>query len=99
MAVLAFSISAGLEASTVTPGSTAPVASLTTPAIPLACCAEPTVGIEMTLRRTTEAFSNCGGTKKRRGTGTSCKRDSKDERARPGNGGCDELRMEFCAVV
>ena len=37
-----FSMSAGLEASTVTPGSTPPDASLTTPAIPLddACCAD-----------------------------------------------------------
>src|SRR5215510_9173236 len=34
-----FSISAGLAASTVTPGSTAPDVSLTTPAIPLACWA------------------------------------------------------------
>src|SRR3977135_3638559 len=37
-----FSMSAGLEASTVTPGRTAPELSLTTPAIPLAvaCCAD-----------------------------------------------------------
>ena len=37
-------MSAGLEASTVTPGSTAPDVSLTTPAIPLAdaCCADAT---------------------------------------------------------
>src|SRR5947207_13114796 len=36
------SMSAGLEAATVTPGRTAPELSLTTPAIPLAvaCCAE-----------------------------------------------------------
>src|SRR5437016_4189201 len=38
-AVRTFSISAGLAASTVTPGSTAPDVSFTTPAIPLACCA------------------------------------------------------------
>src|SRR5262245_4285448 len=37
VAVRTFSISAGLEASTVTPGSTAPVVSRTTPAIPLLC--------------------------------------------------------------
>src|SRR5262245_53564352 len=36
-AVLDFSISAGLEASTVAPGSTAPVVSLTTPAMPVVC--------------------------------------------------------------
>src|SRR5207342_2518159 len=36
MTVRTFSISAGLAASTVTPGRTAPEASLTTPAIPLA---------------------------------------------------------------
>src|SRR5215468_3346849 len=36
MTVRTFSMSAGLAASTVTPGSTAPEASLTTPAIPLA---------------------------------------------------------------
>src|SRR5688572_21237522 len=34
-----FSIRAGLAASTVTPGSTPPDVSLTTPAMPLACCA------------------------------------------------------------
>src|SRR5262245_54854082 len=41
-----FSISAGLDASTVTPGNTAPDVSLTTPAIPLAdaCCAAATDG-------------------------------------------------------
>src|SRR5262245_23760830 len=41
-----FSISAGLDASTVTPGNTAPDVSLTTPAIPLAdaCCADATDG-------------------------------------------------------
>ena len=41
-AVRTFSISAGLAASTVTPGSTAPDVSLTSPAIPLACCAHVT---------------------------------------------------------
>src|SRR4030095_1212158 len=43
---LDFSISAGLDASTVTPGNTAPDVSLTTPAIPLAdvCCADATDG-------------------------------------------------------
>ena len=41
MTVLAFSISAGLLASTVTPGSTAPVVSLTTPAIALCASALP----------------------------------------------------------
>src|SRR5262245_43887399 len=35
-----FSMSAGLLASIVTPGSTAPVVSLTTPAIAPACCAD-----------------------------------------------------------
>src|SRR4051794_21842123 len=34
-----FSISAGLDASTVTPGNTAPEESVTVPAMPLACCA------------------------------------------------------------
>src|SRR5882672_11117834 len=38
-AVRTFSMSAGLAASTVTPGRTPPEASRTTPAIPLACCA------------------------------------------------------------
>src|SRR5262245_17954589 len=44
--VRVFSIRAGLEASTVTPGSTAPDVSLTTPAMPLAdaCCAETAFG-------------------------------------------------------
>ena len=37
MTVRTVSMSAGLLASTVTPGITAPVVSLTTPAIPLAC--------------------------------------------------------------
>src|SRR5205823_4433689 len=40
--VRTFSIKAGLAASTVTPGSTPPDVSLTTPATPLACCAEAT---------------------------------------------------------
>src|SRR5688572_18499053 len=39
-----FSISAGLLASTVTPGKTAPVASRTTPAIAPACCADTRAG-------------------------------------------------------
>jgi hypothetical protein len=39
MAVRTFSMSAGLDTSTVTPGRTAPEASLTTPAIPLVCAA------------------------------------------------------------
>src|SRR5262249_38807527 len=39
-AVRTFSINAGLAASTVTPGSTAPDVSRTTPAMPLACCAD-----------------------------------------------------------
>src|ERR671937_875454 len=39
-AVRTFSMSAGLAASTVTPGSTAPVVSLTTPAMLAAWCAE-----------------------------------------------------------
>ena len=38
-----FSISAGLAASTVTPGSTAPEVSLTTPAMPPAACARATM--------------------------------------------------------
>src|SRR2546425_10557970 len=53
-----FSIRAGLAASTVTPGSTPPEASLTTPAIPLAvaCCAEAagdSSNTHMTTLRTT----------------------------------------------
>src|SRR5437867_10940404 len=53
-----FSISAGLEASTVTPGSTAPELSLMSPAIPLAvaCCADAARGSSsaqtMTVRPT-----------------------------------------------
>ena len=44
VAVRTFSMSATLAASTVTPGSTAPDASLTTPAIPVpACCADAAV--------------------------------------------------------
>src|SRR5215831_12626787 len=39
-----FSMSAGLEASTVTPGKTAPVTSLTTPAMLLSLCASKTAG-------------------------------------------------------
>src|SRR5439155_5209013 len=39
VAVLTFSISTGLLASTVTPGRTAPVVSFTTPAIALCACA------------------------------------------------------------
>src|ERR1700719_1367288 len=39
-----FSISAALEASTVTPGMTAPDVSLTTPAIPPAACADRPTG-------------------------------------------------------
>src|SRR5688572_5488137 len=39
MTVRTFSISAGLAASTVTPGSAPPDVSLITPAMPLACCA------------------------------------------------------------
>src|SRR5262245_49731028 len=38
------SMRAGLEASTVTPGRTAPDASLTTPAMPLISCADPGCG-------------------------------------------------------
>src|SRR5512138_2022784 len=40
MTLRTFSISAGLDASMVTPGSTAPDESFTSPAIPLACCAQ-----------------------------------------------------------
>src|SRR5918993_268920 len=49
-----FSISAGLAASTVTPGRTAPEVSLTTPAIPLAaaCCADAAAG----MRNAAEVF-------------------------------------------
>src|SRR5437667_273863 len=43
--VRTLSIKAGLAASTVTPGSTAADASLTTPAIPLACCADVASGM------------------------------------------------------
>src|SRR5262245_31492064 len=45
-----FSMSAGLDASTVTPGSTAPDVSLTTPAMPLAdaCCADANDGSSRT---------------------------------------------------
>ena len=48
-------MSAGLEASTVTPGSTAPDVSLTTPAIPLACacCADATRGGSSNVQATT----------------------------------------------
>src|SRR6266852_3866119 len=51
--VRAFSIRAGLAASTVTPGSTPPDVSLTTPAIPLACCAHVTDGNSTTQARAT----------------------------------------------
>ena len=44
MVVRVPSISAGLAASTVTPGSTAPEASRTTPAMPLALCASAASG-------------------------------------------------------
>ena len=52
-----FSINAGLAASTVTPGSTAPEASLTTPAIPLAwaCCADALSGTRNVDRITPRA--------------------------------------------
>src|SRR5437762_8326650 len=43
-----FSIRAGLAASTVTPGITAPDASRTTPEIPAACCADALEGNEST---------------------------------------------------
>src|SRR5437879_2913723 len=46
-------MSAGLLASTVTPGRTAPDVSLTTPAMPLACCAEAGVGRRSTDVRAT----------------------------------------------
>src|SRR5437762_3559905 len=52
-----FSISAGLEASTLTPGSTAPEASLTTPEI-LACpCAFAIVGTSTTQTNTNATAS------------------------------------------
>src|SRR6266852_6776108 len=51
--VRAFSIRAGLAASTVTPGSTPPDVSLTTPAIPLACCAHVADGNSTTQARAT----------------------------------------------
>src|SRR6266545_7797257 len=43
-AVRTFSIRTGLAASTVTPGSTAPELSRTTPAMPLVCCARAGAG-------------------------------------------------------
>src|SRR5712691_7246756 len=58
--VRTLSIKAGLAASTVTPGSTPADVSLTTPAIPLACCADAVAGTRTntptsaaTLRRAT----------------------------------------------
>src|SRR5207244_7479556 len=53
-ALRTLSISAGLEASTVTPGRTAPELSLTTPAIPLAvaCCADAARGSSSAHMRT-----------------------------------------------
>src|SRR5262245_42223523 len=55
MAVRARSMRAGLLASTVTPGSTAPVASLTTPA--MAVCADAGRGANRTVaRRTSQAL-------------------------------------------
>src|SRR5438067_3910256 len=44
-----FSIRAGLAASTVTPGITAPDASRTTPEMPAACCAHALEGKDSTL--------------------------------------------------
>src|SRR5436190_5935117 len=61
-AVRTFSISAGLDASTVTPGSTPPELSLTTPAIPLdvGACADAVTGNSsahiMMLRPTPTTF-------------------------------------------
>src|SRR4029453_10723589 len=51
-AVRAPSISAGLLASTVTPGSTAPDASRTTPVIALPVCAAPSAGRSRTQHET-----------------------------------------------
>src|SRR5262249_9090721 len=53
IAVRVFSISAGLDASTVTPGSTAPVPSFTTPAI--ATCARAVAGSRNAAPHTTAA--------------------------------------------
>src|SRR5947207_16026566 len=47
-----FSISAGLDASTVTPGITAPVVSLTRPAMLLPLCARPAAGTSRSVART-----------------------------------------------
>jgi hypothetical protein len=47
--VRTFSISAGLDASTVTPGRTAPVVSLTTPAMPALPCASALAAINDTI--------------------------------------------------
>src|SRR5262245_28053623 len=52
MAVRTFSIRAGLDASTVTPGSTAPEVSFTTPAmLPAVACAAANVGKRNVLTR------------------------------------------------
>src|SRR6266705_3109478 len=52
-------MSAGLEASTVTPGSTLPDVSRATPAIPLACCAD-AAGARARLNARVPAIRNPG---------------------------------------